>query len=226
MTARSEGDVLVSVKDNGIGVPPAMLPHIFDLFAQVEKNWIVPRGALEIGLTVARSLAEMHGGKVTAVSDGPGKGSEFMLSLPRAAAAAVSRPVNSTGQVAPGVNHPLRILIADDNVDSANGLAKLLVHAGCVVTLAHDGPTAMELARSQQPDILLLDIGLPGADGYQIARQLRQEKCGRHAMIVAVSGYAQDQDRRRSQEAGFDHHFVKPLNFDSLFAVLANRPAR
>jgi PAS domain S-box-containing protein len=225
LTGHCDGQVIVRVRDTGVGLAPDMVPHIFELFAQVDDRIDRSQGGLGIGLTLARSLVEMHGGNLSAASDGLGKGSEFVVTLPRASeAAALQHAVPPLAEGSSGTEIRLRILVADDNVDTANGMAKLLSRSGYDITIAHDGPSALEAARATRPDVLLTDIGLPGIDGYEVARTLRQDEAFKATMFIAVSGYGQDADRLRAHEAGFDHHFVKPLDYDALLAVLKAPP--
>ena len=221
LTARHEGpDVVIRVRDTGMGISPELLPRIFDLFAQGDRTMARSEGGLGIGLTLVQKLAEMHGGGVIAESDGPGRGSEFTVRLPALAgpAAPMARPGADLSRAA-RLNS--RVLVVDDNVDTAMGLSKLLRLLGHDVRVAHDGPTGIELARSHRPEVILLDIGLPGMDGYQVAGLLRREESCKDALIVAASGYGQEDDLRRSKEAGFDHHLVKPVDFDALMALFA-----
>jgi CheY-like chemotaxis protein len=167
-----------------------------------------------------QKLAEMHDGNVTASSGGTGKGSEFVVSLPLA-----KRPQTNVAPSQPGCDHVVRtgsrILVVDDNVDTAKGMARLLKLLGNDVQVTHDGKTTLEMARTFQPEFVLLDIGLPIMDGYEVAAMLRKEGHCKNAVIIAVSGYGQEEDRRRSREAGFDHHLVKPVDFDVLTNLLA-----
>jgi signal transduction histidine kinase len=219
LAARREGPrVAISVTDNGIGIPPEKLPEMFRLFAQGDRSLARSEGGLGIGLTVVRKLAEMHGGSVVAWSDGPGKGSEFTVYLPRAREAAGPGP--EEGRAPRPAGKGARILVVDDNVDTALGMARLLRLLGNEVVTVHDGPAAIEKARTFRPAFVLLDIGLPGLDGYEVAATLRGEDHHQDAVIIAVSGYGQEEDRRRSRAAGFDHHLVKPVDFDSLVALI------
>jgi CheY-like chemotaxis protein len=203
-----------------MGISPELLPHIFDLFAQGDRTMARSEGGLGIGLTLVQKLAEMHGGEVIATSEGPGHGSEFTVRLP-----ALAEP--ATQQAGPGAVLPRaarqssRVLVVDDNRDTATSLAKLLRLLGHDVRVAYDGPSAIAVARSHRPEIVLLDIGLPGMNGYEVARQLRLEECCKEALIIAASGYGQEDDQRRSREAGFDHHLVKPVDFEALMTLLA-----
>jgi PAS domain S-box-containing protein len=222
-SAEQDGrDVVIKVKDTGIGIPPEKLAQMFELFAQGDRSLARPEGGLGIGLTLARSLTEMHGGSLSAKSDGPGKGTEFTVRLP--ASSSPGAAPETEGQRRPHGNGS-RVMVVDDNVELAVGLARLLKLLGHDVQMAHDGPTALDAARSFRPEVVLLDIGLPGLDGYQVAEQLRREGCGRNARIIAITGYGHEEDRRRSREAGFDHHLVKPIDFKSLVTVLADSAA-
>jgi signal transduction histidine kinase len=219
LAARREGhQVAISVKDDGIGIPPEKLPEMFQLFTQGDRSLARSEGGLGIGLTVVRKLAEMHGGNVVARSDGPGKGSEFTVYLPlaREAAGAGTKERRSPLPAGKGA----RILVVDDNVDTALGMVQLLSLLGNEAIAVHDGHAAIEKARAFLPAFVLLDIGLPGLDGYEVAAALRGDDLHRDAVIIAVSGYGQDEDRRRSQAAGFDHHLVKPVDFDSLLSLI------
>ena len=221
---REEGEVVIRVRDTGIGIPAEKLSQIFELFAQGDRSLARQEGGLGIGLTLARSLAELHGGSLGATSDGPDKGSVFMVRLPAAERPSVlSNPDRLPGGSAWGSGS--RVMVVDDNLELALGLARLLKLLGHDVKMAHDGPTALEAARSFQPEVVLLDIGLPGLDGYQVATILRQECCGRRPRIIAITGYGHEEDRRRSREAGFDYHLVKPIEFRSLVTLLADTTA-
>ncbi|MFO0889699.1 MAG: ATP-binding protein [Isosphaeraceae bacterium] len=223
LTARREGEqVVVAVRDNGMGIPPEKLPEMFRLFAQGDRSLARSEGGLGIGLTIVQRLAEMHGGSVEARSDGPGRGSEFIVRLPLAPRAGSAEPKARRGRVA--VGKAARILVVDDNADTASGMVRLLEMLGNEVIAVHTGPAAIETAHTFRPDFVLLDIGLPGMDGYQVASALREDEAHKDTVIIAVSGYGQEEDRRRSQAAGFDHHLVKPVDFDSLIS-LVGRPA-
>jgi signal transduction histidine kinase len=217
-----EGDeVVLRVRDDGIGIRPEMLTHIFEMFAQADR---VPGRLLEglgLGLSLVKSLAEMHGGTATAFSEGPGRGSEFVVRLPAPDGAGVGAGVRPSAS-AP-VGRPLRVLIVDDNEDAARSLGALLhLLGGHEVRLAHDGPAALTAVREFQPEAVLLDIGLPrGMNGYEVARRLRQEAGAEAPFLVAVTGYGQEEDRRRSREAGFDAHVVKPVAPEVVQEMLA-----
>jgi two-component system CheB/CheR fusion protein len=211
--------VVIKVRDSGVGIPREMLSRVFELFMQVEPTLDRARGGLGIGLTVVRHLTEMHGGTVSATSEGLGKGSEFSVHLPLSS----TRGAAAVPTITPAVQTGLRVLVVDDNVDTARTLSLLLQGLGCMTQEVHDGPPVVETAKSFRPDAILLDIGLPGLDGYQIARLIRQTPELSHVRLIAVTGYGQQQDRQRSREAGFDEHLVKPVQLDSLIEILAPR---
>ena len=192
---------------------------MFELFAQGDRSLARSEGGLGIGLTLVRSLAEMHGGSVTATSEGPGKGSEFIVRLPAVAARAEEMP-RLPAKSPQAIAHRARILVVDDNVDMVRGLVRLLELLGHDVQTAYDGPTAIETARVHRPEFVLLDLGLPGMDGYQVATRLRQEQGSQDAVIIAVTGYGQEDDRCRSREAGFNHHLVKPIDHNVLITLI------
>ena len=222
--ARRDGaNVVITVGDNGIGIAPEKLPALFQLFAQGEQSIDRAQGGLGVGLTIVQRLVEMHGGTVQASSRGPGQGSEFTVRLP-AAAHAEAGPAH--GLASPGtVKACTRILVVDDNMDMALSMVHLLGLLGHEVAMAHDGPAALETARRFLPEFLLLDIGLPGMDGYELATAFRQEACLKDAVIIAISGYGQEEDRKRSHAAGFDHHLVKPVDFEVLVSLLGESAA-
>ncbi|HTW75114.1 MAG TPA: response regulator [Steroidobacteraceae bacterium] len=218
--------VQIRVRDNGIGIEPQLIPTVFNLFEQASPSERGNQAGLGIGLALVKRLVELHGGQVEARSEGIGKGSEFTVRFPRLAggaeqAAACARPAAGAAQAAT----QRRILIADDNRDALESLAQLLQLEGHEVYQAADGLQALAAAGETRPDLVMLDIGMPGLDGYEVARRIRAEDWGRGAMLVAVTGWGQDSDRRRSQEAGFDSHWVKPLNAQKLAALLNALPA-
>jgi PAS domain S-box-containing protein len=220
LSARVDGgELVISIKDEGVGIPPEKLPRMFELFAQGDRTLARSEGGLGIGLTVVKKLAEMHGGSIAARSDGLGKGSEFTIRLPAARRPEVEG--EKAGQPAAASSEKARILVVDDSVDTARGMQRLLKLMGHDVALAHSGPEALEVAREHRPEFVLLDIGLPGMDGFEVASRMRQEECCLGAVIIAVSGYGQAEDRRRSKEAGFDHHLIKPLDPDILLSLLS-----
>jgi signal transduction histidine kinase/DNA-binding response OmpR family regulator len=218
---RDGDDVVFTVRDNGSGIPPEMLCRIFDLFTQVDRSIDRSQGGLGIGLTLVRRLVELHGGTVSAHSTGPGEGSEFIVRLPLPSSEPVPPPRRTETPLPPTKVMSLRILVVDDNADGANTLGLLLRLAGHEVRLAYDGPTAVTTALDFEPHVVLLDIGLPGLDGYQVARQLRMDSRTSDTLLIAVSGYGQEADRIRSREAGFANHLVKPVDFATLRALLA-----
>ena len=218
----SEHEVAVRITDTGAGIPPEMLLNVFELFTQVDRSLDRSQGGLGIGLTLVRRLIEMHGGAVHAHSDGIGKGSEFTVVLPLVNAEHIVPATSSGAPVAELARAACRILIVDDNVDAAETLALLLRNCEHEVRLSRDGISAIESARHYQPDVVLLDIGLPGLNGYEVARRLRSDPNTKKALLVAVSGYGQEEDRKRSEQSGFDHHLIKPVDFNVLRALLAS----
>ena len=219
--AREGSEAVFRVQDNGIGIPPEMLSKVFELFTQVERSLDRSRGGLGVGLTLARRLVELHGGRIDVASDGAGHGSEFTVRLPAVSAPATPAELVNDPRPAEQVSQtPLRILVVDDNVDAADSLAWLFRQLAHDVRTTHDGRSAIELATEFRPQVVVLDLGLPQLDGYEVSRRLRSLPDTRDAPIIAVSGYGQDEDRRRSSQAGFDHHFIKPVDFQSLLGVL------
>jgi PAS domain S-box-containing protein len=217
LTAQAEPEeIVIHVEDNGIGMSPELLARAFDLFAQGDRSIARSEGGLGIGLTLVKSLAEMHGGRIEATSDGPGRGSRFTVRLPAfrpAADAPESQGLPGSGK------RGSRVLVVDDNVDTARGMERLLKLLDHEVRVAYDGPAALAQAREHRPDVILLDIGLPGISGYQVAETLRAE--GFHdTLIIAITGYGEEQAMHRSRESGFNHHLVKPVDFDSLLALI------
>ncbi len=209
----------VRVADSGIGIPAEMLPHVFDLFTQVDRALDRSQGGLGIGLTLVRRLVELHGGTVSARSDGPGRGSEFAVRLPLDLSA---RPwAGPTGPDRPSTAAPRRILVVDDQADAATILARLLRGRGHDVRVAADGASALLAAAEHRAEVVVLDIGLPGMDGYEAARRLRDLPTTRDALLIALTGYGQEDDVRRALEAGFDYHLVKPTDLDAIEAILA-----
>jgi PAS domain S-box-containing protein len=217
------GLVAIRVRDSGIGIAAEHLPRLFDMFTQVDTSLERSRDGLGIGLTLVKTLVEMHGGTVAVRSEGVGHGSEFTVRLPIATlpAVATSRPVAQE----PVSSIPRRILIVDDNEDGAESLAMLLELAGHETHQAHDGVSAIEAADRIRPDVVLLDIGLPGLNGYEVCRRIRSEPWGKDLVLVALTGWGQDEDRQQSRNAGFDEHMVKPVDHDVLQSFLASLPA-
>lgn len=221
----SGGDAWLQVTDTGVGIPAELLPRVFEPFMQARRTLDRSQGGLGIGLTLVKRLAELHGGRVEAVSAGLGEGTAISVWLPLAGAS-VESSVPPTPQVPRSAAGALRVLLVDDNVDAAEGLRRILQLHGHTVSMAHDGPAALEVARAGALDLVLLDIGLPGMDGYEVVRRLRADPQHRGSYIAAVSGYGQDQDRRRSREAGFDAHLTKPVAADQLLALVDRATAR
>ena len=222
--AREGGEAVVHVRDSGIGIPAGMLPHVFDLFVQGDRSLARSQGGLGIGLTLVQRLVELHGGTVKAHSEGPGRGSEFIVRLPavpgpRAAASQPAREAARPPKAAAA--RPKRVLVVDDNIDAADSIVLILRGAGYEVSCAYDGPSVLPAARNFRPDVVVLDIGLPGMDGYEVARQLRGQQEFRSTPLVAVTGYGQADDRVKSLEAGFDAHLTKPVNPQQLQQFIA-----
>jgi signal transduction histidine kinase/ActR/RegA family two-component response regulator len=229
-------EIEVRVRDTGIGIPPELLPMVFEPFTQLECTSGRTQGGLGIGLALVRNLIEMHDGRVSAHSDGPGRGSEFVLHLPRftgeartsgeplfdSPAPPVLQRSGGSAETSPPARR--RILLADDNGDVLESLALLLEVQGHEVYTAANGALALEHARQHHPDMALLDIGMPVMDGYEVARRIRAQPWGARILLVAVTGWGQDADRRRSDEAGFDSHLVKPLDLGQLAQLLVTLP--
>lgn len=212
--------VRVAVRDTGIGIEPALLPKVFDMFTRGHAGAGRDAGGLGIGLSLAHRLAELHGGTLAARSEGTGKGAEVVLELPRisTASAAAPVPLDTTVQA------PYRILVVDDNVDAGDMLGMLLEAFGATVQVVEDGPAALERFGAFAPEVVFLDIGMPGMDGYEVARALRARFADRRFLLVALTGWGQDDDKRRAREAGFDRHMVKPASTDALREVLQAVP--
>ncbi len=215
-----DGLAVLKVSDNGVGIPAELLPDIFQLFTQGERSLDRSQGGLGIGLCLVQRLVELHGGAVVARSV-VGEGSEFTVHLPLADAPALALATPPDLALHPTPSRKKhRVLVVDDNRDTAESLATLLTFKGHEVRLAHDGPSALALAIEFKPDAVSLDIGLPGFDGYETARQIRQQAALRHTVLIALTGYGQESDRLRSHEAGFDYHLVKPASFEELESLL------
>ncbi len=221
----SSHEVVIRVRDTGVGISPALLPHVFDLFTQADRSLDRSQGGLGIGLALVQRLTELHGGQVEAFST-MGEGSEFVVRLPVKSEEFPVTSGESQNSSSLTTDHsplasPLKVLIVDDNVDTVLGFSMLLKAAGHDVRTAHDGLSAVEAAIEYRPDVVLLDIGLPGLNGYEVAKRLRQHSDLRNTVLIALTGYGQDTDRQASSQAGFDHHLVKPARFDQLRKILA-----
>jgi signal transduction histidine kinase len=220
---RRDLEAVISVSDNGIGIAPEMLSRIFDLFTQADRSLDRTQGGLGIGLFICKRLVELHGGTIAAFSDGNGQGASFEIRLPLLNQAALAAPAPEVTEKSdtPVVATAKRVLIVDDNVDAAVTLSWLLTAHGYTVEVAHDGPGGLKAAQSFKPDILLLDIGLPGMDGYELARRLRGEGFT-SSLMIAISGYAHEADIERARVAGFDRHLAKPVDIDHLLQSLVS----
>ena len=217
-------EAMVSVTDSGIGIPTHMLQQVFEMFTQVESNLERSQSGLGIGLSIVQRLVQMHGGSIEARSDGPGSGSEFVVRLPVALALVGNQPVEEANLTRPTAH--LRILVADDNVDSAEILTMLLTLQGYDTKTTHDGDAALDVAATFRPDVILLDIGMPKLNGYEVCRRIRQQAWGKSMMVIAMTGWGQEDDKRKSQAAGFDFHLVKPVDLDVLFKLLSGATAK
>ena len=222
-THYDEGELRISVKDEGAGIAPEFLPHMFELFAQADQSLDRSQGGLGIGLTLVKHLVELHGGRVWAASPGLGKGAEVTIALPAQVGSAAEAPL-------PGVLHQpagvptgaSRILVVDDLQASAETLTTLLEMEGFEVRMAHDGQEALSIAREFRPNVVLLDIGLPGMNGFEVAHGLRKQPESQEALLIALTGYGEAESRSRSAQAGFDFHMVKPADVNLLLTMLAN----
>ena len=229
IAARVEGDdgpgeVVVSVRDEGIGIARDQLGRIFEIFAQVDTSLGRAQGGLGLGLTLVKSVVELHGGRVEAISDGPGHGSEFVVRLPLAAQPGRG-PANFRGG-GPALGPQHRILVVDDNRDAADSLALLLHKSGHHTATAYGGAEAVEVAESFRPSVILLDLGMPGMNGFETCRRLRELPCGRQAFLVAQTGFGHDEDRALAKDAGFHAHLIKPVALEALAKLIAELPAR
>jgi CheY-like chemotaxis protein len=214
------GTVDVRVRDEGAGIEPALLEHVFEPFVQGERTLARSHGGLGLGLALVKALTEMHGGAVAADSAGPGHGAEFRVTLP-VAAAEVTRAARDPAEAPRPGRRAVHVLVVEDNPDVAESLRDLVEAFGHEVEVARTGDAAVATARRHPPDVVLCDIGLPGMSGYEVARVFRQDPELRHARLVAVSGYAQAEDRREAAEAGFDRHVGKPPDPGELERLLA-----
>lgn len=220
---RREHEAVVCVKDTGVGIPPAMLEKVFELFAQVDSAIDRRQGGLGIGLTIVRQLVELHGGSVEARSEGPGRGSEFIVRLPLTKTPQDER---DKPRMAAAAVTPRRILVVDDNADAAQAMATMLELLGHRVDVAFDGDQALRVAERVRPEVILMDLGMPNMNGYVAARRIRETGWGGDVLLVAVTGWGQQADRTASEQAGFDHHLVKPVELDAVQALVARLDAR
>ncbi|MDB5872173.1 MAG: putative histidine kinase, atypical hybrid [Ramlibacter sp.] len=220
----ADGEVRISVKDEGAGIDPAFLPHIFDLFAQADQSLDRAQGGLGIGLTLVKHLVELHGGRVAAHSAGVGQGAEIVVCLPAHAAGVADEPAATprARKAAGPAKTPARILVVDDLAASAETLMTLLEMEGFEVRIASEGMAALKIAEDFRPDVVLLDIGLPGMNGFEVAHRLRSQPESRDALLIALTGYGEAESRSRSAQAGFDFHMVKPADVNLLLSMLAN----
>lgn len=243
LVAQRDGrDLIICVKDDGIGILPDQLPRVFDMFVQADQSLERAGGGLGIGLSLVKAIVEMHGGSVGARSDGVGKGSEFTVRLPARASVIASPSLPARDEASRELEPPLarsferppagqpaearpRVLIVDDNLDAARTLAKLLRLSGHDTELAADGPEALRAAEAFAPEIVLLDLGLPRMSGYEVCRAMREQPWGRRALVIATTGLGAQEDRRKTAEAGFDDHLVKPVDYQQLMARLQARAA-
>jgi CheY-like chemotaxis protein/anti-sigma regulatory factor (Ser/Thr protein kinase) len=223
---QQDGHVVIRVRDNGIGIPSTMLSHVFEMFVQIDQSLERTKGGLGIGLTLVKRIVEMHGGTVTANSEGLGKGSEFIVQLPVTEEAAPNQTNPSTSDPPSRAASRQKILVVDDNVDGAQSLAMMLRVLGNETRTAHDGLKAIDAAAEFLPDVILLDIGLPLLNGYDVCRQIRAHAWSKDTLIIALTGWGQDKDREQSAKAGFDHHLVKPVDLTALQNLLAARQPR
>jgi CheY-like chemotaxis protein len=215
---RTDDEVKVIVSDNGMGIDRSLLPHVFELFTQAERTPDRSQGGLGLGLALVRSITNLHGGRVDAHSDGDGKGSVFTVTLPVSRIMAPEQNSHE-GNVAMRAGLPLRVAIVDDNLDAAETLAAVLEASGHQVTVAENSSKALEVAETFNPEVFILDIGLPDMDGYELARRLRTKPAFSKTTLIALTGYGQATDRELSKAAGFDSHFVKPIEPEALMRV-------
>ena len=224
LSAKAQNDeVTISIKDNGIGIPQDKLRQIFEMFAQVDTSLERSKGGLGIGLTLAKSLIEMHGGKISASSDGIDKGSTFSVTLPtvqKPAASLENKPADITK-----LKDDLKVLVVDDNEASAKTMGWTMEALGCDVMLAHEGVVALKIAEDYKPDLILLDIGLPGMNGYEVCKAMRLIPALSSSIFIAQTGWGEEKHKKLSQEAGFNHHLVKPVDMEQLRKILHNQTA-
>ena len=222
---RANDRARISVKDSGVGIPAELLPQVFDMFAQIDRTLERAQGGLGIGLALVKRLVELHGGSVEAHSEGQGRGSQFIVHLPLTVADARLSPQAPASALTARPSKNMRVLVVDDNVDSAESLSQCLRMFGYQTLTAHDGLAAVRTAESYLPDVALLDIGLPDMSGYEAAKRIRALPGNDRLLLIALSGWGQEEDRRKSKAAGFDHHFVKPVDLDALTHMLVEKRA-
>jgi signal transduction histidine kinase len=222
---RENGSVVVSIRDNGMGIPTDLSPKIFEMFTQADHTIERQHGGLGIGLALVKRLVEMHEGEVSAGANPAGQGSEFLVKLPLMIIPEADESSTSSSTTPAKGEAPLRILVVDDNRDSAETLSMLLELMGNEITVAYDGEEALARAKEMKPDVVLLDIGLPKMNGYEVARRIRQEPWGSNPILVAITGWGQTEDKDLSRESGFDHHLVKPVDHDQLLKLIQKRKA-
>src|SRR5690606_1349813 len=214
----------VRIRDSGVGIPSDMLHHVFEMFTQVGRSQDRSQGGLGIGLTLVRRLVELHGGRVWAESAGPGTGSTFVVRLPLAEVVQSAPPDTSPGERVSSPPVARRVLVVDDSVDAAEYLALLLEMKGHEVRTAESGPEALAVLRTFDPEIAILDIGLPGMSGYELARAIRGTPGRETMLLIAVTGWGAEDDRREARAAGFDHHMTKPVDPSALEALVRQAP--
>ena len=209
---RLEEAAVISIRDDGLGIPAELIPRVFDMFAQIDRMLKRSQGGLGIGLSLAQTLVDLHGGRLEARSDGPGKGSEFVVRLPLTERRSDSRvtPEHLDNLELPPT--PRRILVVDDSRDGGESLAMVLKMMGADAEVVYDGPSALEAVRSWRPDTVLLDIGMPEMDGYEVAARIRADPELRSLRLIALTGWGSEESRRRSRDTGFDEHWVKPVD--------------
>jgi CheY-like chemotaxis protein len=228
-----EAHVVIGVRDNGIGIAPAMLLKVFEMFSQIDAGHEHADGGIGIGLALVKGFVELHGGTVAARSAGHSQGSEFIVHLPLPGAPVQSAAQSSPAPQGSGPPRPApertavpevarRVLVADDNRDGADIMALLLQQYGYDVSVAHSGPEALTAAAQKKPEVAILDIGMPGMSGYEVAQRIRAEAWGKHMLLIALTGWGQEEDKRKAFKAGFDHHLIKPIDPDALEALMSS----